>query len=49
MKRKRLAGLRDRTRLVYDETRDGGCLIIRQVPFHSTVDIADRYAAVDVD
>src|SRR5258708_37036616 len=45
MKRKRLAGLRDRTRLGYDETRDGGGLITRHIPFHSTLDIARRSAA----
>src|SRR3954471_5548573 len=46
---KSLTGFGDRARLVDDETGDGGCLFVRQVPFHDAVEIANRHAPVDID
>src|SRR5262245_34833818 len=46
---KALPRLRDRPRFVNDEARNGGRLLVRQVPVHDAVEIADRHAAVDID
>jgi hypothetical protein len=44
-----LAGLGNDPRLVDDEAGDGGCLLVRQLPAHGAVQIADRHRAVDID
>src|SRR5271170_2851210 len=44
-----LARFGDRARLVNDEPGDGGGFLVRQVPIHRAVEVADRHRAVDID
>src|SRR5713226_9140013 len=44
---KTLAALRNRTGFVNDEACDRGCFLVRQIPVHRAIDVADRNRAID--
>src|SRR5438477_10122181 len=46
MKREALSGFGDRTCLVNDNAGDRGGLVVRNIPIHCPIEIANRYAAV---
>src|SRR5262249_30053600 len=49
VEREALARLRDRAGLVNDEPGDGSGFLVRQIPIHGTVEVADRDPAIDRD
>src|SRR5262245_66107813 len=49
MKGETLPHFRNRARLVDDQTGNGGRFIVRQIPVHDSIEVADRNCAVDID
>src|SRR6516225_4482177 len=49
VKGKTLPRFGDRPCFVNDNTRDRGRFVVRDIPVHGPVEIADRHAAVDID
>src|ERR1700685_4504868 len=43
-----LSRLRDRARFVDDDARDGGGLVVRDIPVHRPVQVAHRHRAIDI-